>query len=193
MGLPQQRRATYADVLAAPEHLVAEVIDGELFLSPRPAKRHTLAASKLGAKLDLFGSGGGGAGGGWLILDESELHLGKEPAILVPDLAGWRAARMPRLDDDEAFFTLPPAWICEVVSPSTGRLDRIRKLPIYVAEGVLHAWIVDPLQRSLEVYRNQDGKWLIVSTHANQEKVRAEPFEAFELELGLLWDLPGGA
>jgi Uma2 family endonuclease len=185
MADPAKRRATYEDVLRAPEHMVAEVIDGELFLHPRPAKPHAAAASALGEELGPPFKRGRGGPGGWIILWEPELHLAAD--ILVPDLAGWRRERMPELTTDEPFFTLSPDWVCEVISPGTGKVDRARKLPIYAREGVSHAWLVDPLQRTLEVLRLEAGRWLIVGTFVDEEKVRGEPFEAFELDLSILW------
>jgi Uma2 family endonuclease len=181
------KRATYEDVLNAPENKVAEILDGELFLSPRPALRHSAASSQLGA---ILGSafhrrvGDPGGPGGWWVLDEPELHFGEQ--ILVPDLAGWRRERLPALPD-EAFFTLAPDWVCEVLSPSTERIDRGRKLRIYAAAGVAHAWLVQPSHRTLEVLRLKDGAWTIVGVCEDVAIVRAEPFEAVELELGRLW------
>src|SRR4051794_23241149 len=155
-GKKAERRATYEDVVRAPAHMVAEVVEGDLHLSPRPGGPHTRAASVLGSELSGPFDRGRGGPGGWIILDEPELHLGVEPAIVVPDLAGWRRERLPFIRA-EAFFTLAPDWVCEVISPSSGRLDRITKVPLYARENVRHAWIVDPLQRSLEVYRNEGG------------------------------------
>ena len=114
------RRATYQDVLDAPEHRVAEIIDGTLYTQPRPAPPHARASSVLGGKIgnpfDYDASGPGG----WWIIDEPELHLGED--IVVPDLAGWRRDRMVELPDT-AYFTLAPDWVCEVLSASTRRLD----------------------------------------------------------------------
>ena len=187
MAEPARRRATYQDVLDAPENLVAEVIDGELVLSARPAASHASVSSTLGAELGPpFGRGRGGPGG-WIILDEPELHLGVAPQIMVPDLAGWRRERLPSIGPEMAFFTLAPDWVCEVVSPSTGKLDRARKLPLYAAFGVRHAWIVEPLLRTLEVRRLEGGRWVELGTFADDAKLRAEPFDAIELELGALW------
>ena len=70
---------------------------------------------------------------GGLILVEPELHFGND--VLVPDLAGWRRERLPTLPAD-AYMTLAPDWICEVLSPSTETLDRDKKLHIYAREGV---------------------------------------------------------
>ncbi len=180
----KQKRATYQDVLDAPEHKVAEIINGTLRLSPRPAAPHTAVASALGGELYApFGRRGGGSGG-WIILDEPELHLGED--ILVPDLGGWRRERMPHVPD-AAFFTLPPDWVCEVLSLSNEKHDRIDKMPIYAAAGVCFAWLVNPTRHTLEAYRLVDGKWMVVGLHKDTDRARIEPFDAIELDLAMLW------
>jgi Uma2 family endonuclease len=179
-----KRPATYEDLLAVPEHLVAEIVDGELVTSPRPGGRHANAASWLGAVLVGPYRQGIGGPGGWIILDEPELHLGGH--VLVPDLAGWRRERMPA-PPEEPFFTVPPDWVCEVLSPRTGVLDRKRKLPIYASEEVGYVWLIEPVLRTLEVYRRSGLQWSLLGTFAEEDRVRAEPFDAVELELGRLW------
>ncbi len=176
--------ATYEDLLKVPDHLVAEIVDGELFTSPRPASRHARATSGLAGKLiPPFDHGEGGPGGWWIIV-EPELHLGRD--ILVPDLAGWRRERMPSYPD-AAYFELAPDWVCEVVSPTTGRLDRVRKMPRYAANSIPFLWLVDPIAKTLEVYRPEKGSWLLAGTHGGDDRVRAEPFDAIELVLQPLW------
>lgn len=183
---PARRRATYEDLLKVPDLLIAEIIDGELITSPRPASPHARATSVIRGELDPFDRrlGGPGGPGGWWILFEPELHVGAD--ILVPDLAGWRRERMPVLAN-VPYFELAPDWVCEVVSPATGRNDRVRKMPIYAREHVGHVWLVDPLVRTLEVYRLEGQRWVVVSTHGGEESVRAEPFEAIELDLSRWW------
>ena len=180
----RMKRATYDDVLAAPPNKVGEILDGELFLSPRPAPRHAVASSALGMALGNPFHHGSGGPGGWWILDEPEIHLGEQ--IVVPDLAGWRRERLPAIPE-EAFFTLAPDWVCEVLSPATERIDRGRKLRIYADAAVAHAWYVNPLERTLEVLRLREGSWTIVAVCSDSDTVRIEPFEAIELELGRLW------
>jgi Uma2 family endonuclease len=165
--------------------MIAEVIGGELRLQPRPAKPHAAAASALGEELGPPFKRGRGGPGGWILLDEPELHLGED--ILVPDMAGWRRERMPELVADEPFFTLAPDWIAEVVSPSTEKYDRTDKLAIYRRESVSWVWIIDPLQRTLEVLRRSDDGWALRGGWRDEARVRAEPFDAFELELAILW------
>lgn len=179
-----RKPASYEDVLRAPEHVIAQVIDGELHMQPRPGPAHQHAASVLGEELGPPFRRGRGGPGGWGFFDEPELHLG--PSILVPDLAGWRRERLPGIDN-APYFTLAPDWVCEILSPSTARLDRVRKLPLYAAAQVRHAWVIDPGARSLEVFRLESERWSLLSTHSENDLVRAEPFDAIELELGLLW------
>lgn len=184
MGDPAKRRATYEDLLAAPKHLVAEIIDGTLVTMPRPASLHARAASSLGGELyGPFDRGKGGPGG-WIILDEPELHLHGD--VLVPDLAGWRRTRMPELPDASS-FELAPDWVCEVLSPSTAATDRAEKMPIYAREQVEHLWLVDPVAKTLEACHLEDGRWVLVGTWRDNAKVRVAPFDAFELELAGLW------
>ena len=90
---------------------------------------------------------------------------------------------------EDAAATLAPDWCCEVLSPSTEKVDRGRKLDIYRREGVGHAWLVDPALRTVEVFRRHDLGWLLVATYAGDAAVRAEPFDAVELELAALWSL----
>ncbi len=181
-----KRRATYEDLMQVPDHLVAEIIDGELVTSPRPATPHARASSVIGRELGPFDRDPGSPGdpGGWWILDEPELHLHDD--VLVPDLAGWRRARMPTIPR-AAFLSLAPDWACEVVSPRTARLDRARKMGVYAREGVGNLWLVDPLVRTLEVYRLEGERWIVASTHGGDDVARAEPFDAITLALARWW------
>jgi Uma2 family endonuclease len=133
------KRATYADVLAAPSDVIAEVIAGDLHTRPRPGLLHAGVSAVLG--------------------------------------------ELP----DAPFLELAPDWVCEVLSPSTQGHDRVRKLPVYRRELVGHVWLVDPRQRTLEVFRLDGDSYRLVATHAEREVVRAEPFQAIELDLSLLW------
>jgi Uma2 family endonuclease len=174
----------YEQFLQVPRNLVAEVIRGALVTQPRPAAKHARATSRLGSVLGPFDADGPKEPGGWVILDEPELHLG--PDILVPDLAGWRRTRMPELPDVAA-FELAPDWVCEVISASTEAIDRTDKLPLHAAAGVAHAWLVNPVAQTLEVYKQQAGRWMLLGTFRDAALVRAEPFDAIELELAALW------
>jgi Uma2 family endonuclease len=183
---PLRRHATYADLVAVPEPLVAELIEGDLYTSPHPAVPHSRVASALGQDLREFDqpSGVGGAPGGWWLLDEPELHF--HDNVLVPDLAGWRRERLPELPKTAA-LTLPPDWVCEVVSPATGVLDRSRKMPIYAREQVRYLWLIDPGTRTLEVYRLEGDRWAVASTHGGETSITAEPFDAIALDMRRWW------
>ena len=193
MGQPAEkpRRAMYADLEAVPPNKVAELIGGVLHVFPRPAGRHLTASSALGGELFSPFQRGRGGPGGWRILDEPELHF-PDPSVpgeieaLVPDLAGWRRERMPE-PPEEAFFTLAPDWICEVLSKSTANVDRDDKMPIYAREGVRHAWLIDPSARTLEVFVLEGRRWVESGTWCDSDRVRVPPFEAIELDLSVLW------
>ena len=178
------RPATYQDVLDAPPNMGAELVHGALHLHPRPALRHLRAGSRLGAKLDgPFDSGIDGPGG-WIILNEPELHLTQN--VLVPDLAGWRRERMATVPD-AAWTEIVPDWACEILSPSTRRLDLTEKRDIYAAAGVAHLWLVDPDARTLEGFQIQDGRWLLIAALKDDDEVRVPPFDAVAFSLSALW------
>lgn len=184
---PARRPARYDELLKVPDTKVAEIIDGELIVTPRPASPHALAASVIGADLNFSfhrPPGDPVGPGGWWLLSEPELHFGDD--VVVPDQAGWRRTRMPALPNVAA-FTDAPDWACEVISPSTGRIDRSRKMRIYAREGVGHLWLVEPLLRTIEVYRLRDGEWVVAAVHAGDAPVRIEPFEEVELDVGRWW------
>ena len=179
-----QPPATYRDVLAAPPHRVAEIVDGELYTNPRPAMPHALATSSLGNDLSGPFQFGRGGPGGWWIIDEPELHLGED--ILVPDLAGWRRERMPNYPD-AAYCKLAPDWACEVLSASTRKLDLHGKRPVYAREGVGHLWLIDPADHTLEAFELRNGEWVLIATAKDDAPVRIHPFEAVTFSLGDLW------
>ena len=182
-----KRRATYEDLMEVPDTKVAEIIDGELIVSPRPASPHAHAATLLGVDVaaPFHRDAGDPSGlGGWWILLGPELHFGED--VVVPDWAGWRRERM-RVFPSTPYFTLAPDWVCDVVSPSTGRIDRSRKMRIYAREGVGHLWLVDPLLQTVEVYRAETGRWVVAVTHAGDETARIEPFEGVELHIARWW------
>jgi Uma2 family endonuclease len=189
MAQAARRRATYDDVLAAPEDRIAELVGGELYVHPRPRRRHIRSASALGGFLfGAYDSGVHGPGG-WVIVYEPELHLGPEPDILVPDLAGWREERYPGdVDDDDAFFTVAPDWVAEVLSTGTARFDRTRKLPVFARERIQHVWLVDPRDRTVEVLRlGAEGYVLVKSWGGEEEPAELEPFGGLPIPPAAFW------
>jgi Putative restriction endonuclease len=184
VATPKTKHATYADIEALPPNVVGEILFGSLQTHPRPAPRHAAAASRMGGILSGPFDFGNGGPGGWIILDEPELHLG--PHVVVPDLAGWKSERLVG-KTDSAWIDVPPDWICEVLSPSTNANDIGPKRRIYATYGVSHLWYVDPLAQTLEVFSLQGKDWLLLNTFVGAEEVRVQPFEAIAFPLSLLW------
>jgi Uma2 family endonuclease len=178
------RDASYQDVVDAPEHMVAELIDGDLYAWPRPSGPHARVSSALGMDIGTPYDRGHGGPGGWWILFEPEIHLAEQ--VLVPDLAGWRRERMPEIPEDHRFVVVPD-WICEVISPSSVRVDRGKKRRIYAEFGVPWMWLADPIGRMLEVLSLNGDNWKIVATFFGGDIVRAEPFPEAEIDLGSIW------
>jgi Uma2 family endonuclease len=176
--------ATYTDLERLPRNVVGEILGGVLYAHPRPGSPHARAASTLGEELGPPFNRGRGGPGGWVILDEPELHLGSD--VVVPDLAGWRRERMPELPHVAA-FELAPDWVCEVLSESTEAIDRGEKLPIFARERVTHVWLVDPIIRTLEILPLDGATYRLIATFRDDAKIEAEPFDAITLELAALW------
>jgi Uma2 family endonuclease len=175
--------ATYEDLLRVPENMVAELIEGEVYASSRPRYRHANAASEL---LTILRWHLGRPGGEWHVIFEPELHLGEN--VLIPDLAGWRGDRVPALSD-MGLIEVVPAWVCEVTSPASGRLDRLRKMPAYRRGDVECVWLLDPEQQMIEVYRRHRDGW-ILKMYGDEPAVRIDPFDSLEIDLTLIWGPP---
>lgn len=176
----------YEQLALLPGNVTGEIISGVLHTQPRPSGKH--AVSGRGLNIDLggpFDFGRGGPGGCWII-PEPEVHFVPDEEVVVPDLAGWRRERMPAVPEDQRFLVTPD-WVCEILSPSTARKDRTLKLPLYAQYGVPHAWLVDPLARTLEAFELRGGLWALIATLAECDVVRVPPFDAIEFSLGDLW------
>jgi Uma2 family endonuclease len=177
MGQPARTRELYEAIEALPDGVTGEIVDGRLYVHPRPAGPHALAAYALGSRLfNPFYESDNGPGG-WWILPEPELHLDARRDVMVPDLAGWRRERMPALPEDQAFRVVPD-WICEILSPSTESYDRHVKMPRYARHGVGHGWIIDPRAHRVETYVLADGDWTLFATFTDDQPIVAPPFDA---------------
>jgi Uma2 family endonuclease len=186
MATPVNKPATYADLEKVPPHLVAEIVHGVLETHPRPSPRHGLAANALGYEITGPFQEGRGGPGGWVFITEPELHL--DPHVLVPDLAGWRRERMPSPPKGVG-MTASPDWACEILSPSTAKLDREAKLPIHAAYGVGFVWLIDPERRFIDACQNVAGTWMLVGTATGASDVRLRPFEVNTFSMSDLFPL----
>jgi Uma2 family endonuclease len=179
-------QATYSVLSSLPLGWVGEIVEEELIASPRPLAAQTRAAFMLGVELGEQLDHRRGGSGRWCFLRAPELHLGRD--VMVPELAGWRRDRVTTPPEPGApFLTVTPDWVCEVVSPVTIALDRIRKLPLYAQHGVSHAWFIDPEARTLEVFQRLKRGWLFAASYEGDAVVRSEPFPHVTFNLGSLW------
>ncbi len=180
-----KKKATYEDLYSIPENMTGEIINGELIVTPRPSRKHVRTAIVLGNKIGSpydFGEGGGP--GGWIFLIEPEIGLGEH--TMVPDLAGWKRERFP-IEEDHNWISAAPDWVCEILSPNTLRTDKVKKMPIYAHHGVGHIWLIDPVAMTMDAFRLESGKWVLLGSFTENDKVRAEPFQEIEINLKDLW------
>ena len=185
MSAEYQQIAVYDDLYKIPDNMIGQIIGGELIAMPRPSPRHVRAASVMGMRIGSpFALGEGGLGG-WVILFKPEIQL--DSHTLVPDIVGWEKERLPKLPETN-WISVVPDWICEVLSPGTARIDRKKKMPIYAQFGVPHLWLVDPLEKTLEIFRLDNGNWIVAAVYSEDDKVRAEPFQEIEINLNSLWE-----
>ena len=153
----------------------------------RPSPRHGTTASALSSRLtNSFQFSDNGANGGWVFIIESEVSFGED--LLVPDIVGWRRARLSRYPEAN-YFTIAPDWICEVLSASTEKRDRTLKMRIYGEGGVAHLWLIDPRLQILEAFETNDALWTKVGDWNSDDDVRAPPFDEISFSLADLWPL----
>ena len=185
MSQPASRPPTYADLLASPDDVRAEILNGEIVALPAPRPRHSRPQRALGHFIGgpFDDDDGFGGPGGWWIFVEVDIQLGAE--VVRPDLSGWRRARLP--EPDVRPMTVVPDWVCEIVSERYEARDRVTKKHLYAAHGVAHYWLVDPQARTLEAFSLVDGRWFDAGTFDETAVARIPPFEAVELPIGRLF------
>ena len=197
MSSPAPTTATYADLLALPSDVRAEVLGGSIVTAPAALPRHSHAQRSAGRFIGgpFHDDDGRGGPGGWWIFIEVDVALGPQD-IVRPDLAGWRRERLPRPGAVRP-IEVAPDWICEVLSPATAARDRVHKRNLYARSGVSHYWLIDPAARVLEALAANDGRWMETGVYDDTSVARIGPFEAIELEVGRLFlpraadDVPG--
>ena len=182
----QEGKATYQDVIDAPENMVAELIDGELHLMSRPAPAHGHANFTLGRILGQHFTQGMDGPGGWLMMAEPELHLIRDTRVLVPDLAGWKLETMPEFPESHRDAAMPD-WVCEILSPSTSKVDLDVKAPLYAQAGIGHLWFIDPIAKTLQAFELRKGKWAQIADLKDADTVCVPPFDAIDFDLSDLW------
>jgi Uma2 family endonuclease len=179
--------ATYADLLALPADLHAEVLAGEIVTAPAPLPRHSNVQGS--ARRFLGGpfhdDDGRGGPGGWWIFVEVDISFGAHDVVR-PDLAGWRRERLPRPGSIRPIEVVPD-WVCEILSPATAARDRVHKRSLYARNAVPHYWLIDPDTRVLEALSLRDGVRLESGVYDDESSARIPPFEAIELEVGRLF------
>lgn len=188
---PVQGPATAADLVALERH---EVVAGQLVPKAAPSFEHGAVQHGIGVAIGGFRGHGGGEGrpGGWWIGTgvEIDVDYGLEPhEVYVPDMAGWRIARVPEAPSGQPVQTKPD-WVCEILSPSTAGRDLGHKLRTYHRALIGYYWVADPINQTLTVYRWHDAGYVLATAAGAGERVRAEPFAVIELDTADIFGAP---
>lgn len=177
-----RERVTVAEFLARDPDERLELIRGSVVEKASPSGEHSSAQAgivrRVGSSFDR--KPGGRWPGGWWFFVELNVQLGTD--VLRPDVCGYRRERLAQKPSGRV-VTVAPDWVCEVLSPSNAKLDRVEKLQAYFAAGVGHYWLLDPLEGSLEVFRRTDLAYALVQSAHRGQRLRPEPFEAMEFSV----------
>jgi Uma2 family endonuclease len=177
-----------ADLLAIPEEeRFHEIIDGELVRKAMPSGAHGGAQARVTTRISgaYDRRPGGRWPGGWRFATEAEIQL-EEHHVYRPDVCGWRRDRMAALPRETPIMVRPD-WVCEILSPSNSRNDLVKKMRTYQRCQVPHYWVVDPHQETLTVHRWMPDGYLLVLAAERPDRVKAEPFDAIELSVAVLF------
>jgi Uma2 family endonuclease len=186
MAEAARRLATWEDLLATPDDgRTYEVLSGEIEGVPRPLPRHGRSQAQLCARLSGPFDPGDERPGSWWLIIEPDVRLSPHD-IVSPDLAGWRRERLPVFPETRP-IDLAPDWVCEVVCPSDGGRDRVRKADLYLRSNVAFYWILDPAERTLEAFAAREGAWLRPGAWSDGDSPRIPPFESIEIDVGGLF------
>jgi Uma2 family endonuclease len=181
--------ATAEDLLRSPDDARREVVRGVIVEKAAPTGEHADAQSYVALLVKgpfQRRPGGPGGPGGWWILTEADVEFATHD-VYRPDVAGWRRERLPERPKGRP-IRVRPDWVCEVLSPSTASRDLVEKMQTLRQCEVPHYWIVDPEHETLTVYRwTSDGYIVAIVAGRAQRRVRAEPFDAIEIDVGLLF------
>jgi Uma2 family endonuclease len=183
---PKVTGATYAD-LARLGDARAEIIHGSIVEKASPSPGHSSTQVSLGGFVSrrYKRKPGGRWPGGWWIGTEVDVEYASHE-LFCHDLAGWRLERLPGPPEKRP-FRLRPDWVCEILSPSNEKRDLVDKMRVLRESGVPHYWILHPDEKVLVVHRLEANGYLVALTASSGETVRAEPFDAVELPVGVLF------
>lgn len=180
-------KATFEDLIRPGEDRSVEIIGGDVVEKTSPTMEH---GASQGAVMGFLGRRfvrrpGGRWPGGWWIATEVDVEY--EPHELYRhDTVGWRRDRVPERPRGRP-IRIRPDWVCEILSPSNEKRDLVDKMRVLRASGVGHYWVVNPEEKILVVHRLEAQGYLVVLAASSGDTVRAEPFEAVELRVGVLF------
>lgn len=188
MAKAKTQAATLAALLEKPEEDRWEIVDGELTRKEAASGKHGSAQGATFQLLRAYRRRSGGPPsqpGGWWFASEALVELSPTD-VRRPDIAGWRRERLSELPDRPPISVVPD-WICEILSPTNASNDTVVKMRLYHSAQVRHYWLIDPMAETLSAFRWTPDGYLNVLSAKRDERVRVEPFEAVDFQIGVLF------
>ena len=164
----QRRRVSYDDLAQMPEDgRRYELYDGEVFVVPSPILLHQVVAMRLGHILDDYARRAGG-----LAVASPMDVIFSDYDVVQPDIVFLTADSMRTVSLMDR-IRQPPDLAVEVLSPSTASNDRGRKMRMFQRYGVPEYWIVDPIEKNIEIYRLAESAYGLVGTFSGSAQMRS--------------------
>ena len=173
---------TYADYAALlDDGRRYEVHEGELSVMPAPNIRHQRVNLNL---CDVLLHHVRGRQLGEIFVAPIDCILA-DTTVVQPDIVFVDAPHASRVS--ERAIEGAPTLVVEVLSPSTERTDRARKLDLYARHGILYYWIVDPDGRNIDAYALDAGAFRLAGRLTGNEPATLAPFDDLRLDPAVLW------
>lgn len=176
-------RWTTQDIEALPQNewTTYEIIDGELFVTRSPHRRHQKLIGKINSALDIWSEKSG--------LGEPIISPGvvlSDADNIIPDLVWVTKETLAVIEDESGHLTAVPELVIEVLSSGSEniRRDREAKLKLYSVQGAQEYWIADRFLRQLEVYRRENAKLVLVATLTVNDAISSPLLAEFTCSVG---------
>jgi len=155
---------TVEDLLALGEGVRAELVAGEIVMTPAPGLPHQRAVLNLALSLTAWADR---EGAGEVFVAPVDVYL-PSGDVVEPDLVFVSSARREILKDQVRGV---PDVVVEVLSPSNAARDRSLKRALYACNGVPEYWIVDPVGRTVEVLRHARGSYSRAGLYGGEDSL----------------------
>jgi Uma2 family endonuclease len=181
MELTEDKLKTYDDYAKLPEGAPYQLIDGELVMSPSPESMHQLVSLRFTINLSTFVFQ---RKLGIVLYSPLDVYLG-EHETYQPDIVFISRGRLDIITRTR--IEGPPDLVAEILSPATGYYDLAHKKDIYEQTGVKEYWILDPKGKFVEIFWNDNGRFVTLAKHRERGAVESRLLSGFSVDVAALF------